>query len=302
MRTERRIEPGVEPALAAHFGARSRVQPLGASGFGATYRVEAAEACYFVKFQPEARAWMLEAEADGLRALAATGAVRVPQVVDGRALAGGGLLALEWLDFAAPDGGFGRRLGERLAALHAAPPGFSSWGWRIDNALGATRQENAPVDQPGRAGWVAFFRERRLGALARRLDPVRDRPLRDTIAALLERLDRFFDDGCEPCPSLIHGDLWSGNWAMLRDGTPVLYDPAVSVSDAEAELAMMELFGAPPAGFWEAYRAHRPLAPGYALRRPLYQLYHLVNHVLLFGDAYRAQAFSLAERCLERVR
>jgi len=104
-------------------------------------------------------------------------------------------------------------------------------------------------------------------------------------------MPRLFEDGHTPRPALVHGDLWSGNWGMLADGTPVVYDPAVSYSDAEAELAMMELFGSPPAGFWRSYRPHE----GYARRRPLYQLYHLLNHAVLFGGGYEQQARRAAE-------
>ena len=111
------------------------------------------------------------------------------------------------------------------------------------------------------------------------------------------RLLRGFDDGRLPRPSLIHGDLRSGNWAMLADGSPVVYDPAASCADAEAELAMTELFGAPPAGFWPAYRAAGAgPSPGHARRRPLYQLNHLLNHALLFGGGCLPQSLALARR------
>lgn len=110
---------------------------------------------------------------------------------------------------------------------------------------------------------------------------------------MVDALPRFFDDGHTPSPSLVHGDLWSGNWGMLADGTPAVYDPAVSCSDAECELAMMELFGAPPSGFWPAYREAAGLHAGYGRRRGLY---HLLNHALLFGGGYASQAEALARR------
>ncbi|MDW8312950.1 MAG: fructosamine kinase family protein [Burkholderiales bacterium] len=274
----------------------ARARPLGASGFTATWRVETGEGCYFVKTLPEGRAEVLEAEADGLAALAATRTIRVPAVLFCQCVEGvGAVLALEWLEFAPPERGYGARLGERLAALHAAPPPIAGWGWPRDNFLGATAQTNTPVGVAGRAGWCRFFAEARLGALARRLNPWQDGELQRAVEAVCARLPEFFDDGYEPQPSLIHGDLWSGNHAMLAGGEPVLFDPAVSVSDAEAELAMLELFGVPPEGFWAAYAHRRPVAPGYArYRRDLYQLYHLVNHVLLFGGGYRAQALAVA--------
>lgn len=116
------------------------------------------------------------------------------------------------------------------------------------------------------------------------------------VEAVRQALPRFFEDGYVPRPSLIHGDLWSGNRGMLPDGRPVIFDPAVSVSDAEADLAMMELFGSPPPGFWPAWRAVMGPHQGYERRRGLYQLYHLLNHALLFGGEYAAQSLSMARR------
>jgi fructosamine-3-kinase len=122
--------------------------------------------------------------------------------------------------------------------------------------------------------------------------------LRDAVLRAMDAMPRLFDDGYAPSASLIHGDLWSGNWGRLQDGTPVIFDPCVSFSDREAELAMMELFGAPPAGFWRAYASAAGLAPGYGKRRPLYQLYHLLNHAVLFGGACEQQAMACARACV----
>lgn len=279
--------------------------PLGLSGFSTTWRARRGTRSLFVKTLPAAQADVLQAEADGLQALAATHTVRVPAVdacvVDDPQHA---LLALEWLEFAPPDAGFGRRLGNALAALHRAPidAARGRYGWRRDNRLGATLQRNAWSETGGLAGWIDFFGRARLGAMRDALAArggAADGTLCDAVDAVIAALPRCFDDGHVPTPSLIHGDLWSGNWAMLADGTPVVYDPAVSCSDAEAELAMMELFGAPSAGFWSAYRdAGAGPSSGYARRRPLYQLHHLLNHALLFGETsgYAAQSLALARR------
>jgi fructosamine-3-kinase len=272
-----------------------RVQALDASAFCRTFRAEAPrQPPLFVKSLPADRAEVLHAEADGLAALAATQTVRVPRVVAAFEAGGLALLALEWLDFApSPAAGFGERFGRALAALHAAtPPGGGRFGWRRDNWLGATPQGNAWSASSARDGWLAFVAERRLRPMAEGLGE----PLVAAVRGVVDVLPRLFDDdGHVPRPSLIHGDLWSGNWAALAGGEPVIFDPAVSVSDAEAELAMMELFGAPPPGFWPAYREALPVAPGYARRRPLYQLVHLLNHARLFGGGYRQQALAVAQ-------
>lgn len=298
------------PLLSAQLGGDWSARALtGASAFCNAWRVErrgapAAASELFVKTLPAARAAMLQAEADGLAALAATGAVRVPAVAGCWAEPGQdvAVLALEWLHFApAPDPRLGERLARQLAALHRVAPaeGAGRFGWRRDNWIGGTPQRNRWSAGGGRAGWIDFFGRERLGALVERLSAAgAPSAWVATICRVIEALPGFFDDARQPRPSLIHGDLWSGNWAGLRDGTPVIYDPAVSVSDAEAELALMELFGAPPPGFWPAYREAAGVSAGYARRRGPYQLYHLLNHALLFGGGYLPQSLALAERLL----
>lgn len=281
-------------------GAGWTLVPLELSAFCATWRAERRGERLFLKSLPAAQAEVLTAEADGLAALAATRTVRVPAVAacvtdDGRAL-----LALEWLDLAPARADVGARLGAALAGLHLAEiqDAHGRYGWRRDNRLGSTPQRNGWSAGGGVAGWIDFFGRQRLAVLRDALAAHGGHAaLAAAVDAVIAALPRFFDDGHVPRPSLIHGDLWSGNRGALADGTPVLYDPAVSCSDAEAELAMTELFGAPPAGFWPAYRAAGagPQA-GYARRRPLYQLHHLLNHALLFGGGYASQALALADR------
>lgn len=212
------------------------------------------------------------------------------------------VLAMEWLDLAShPVRDFGERFGRQLAALHlaAAAAGEGRFGWRCDNWLGATPQRNRWSAQAGLEGWLAFFATERLGAMAAMLSTQGSAPeLVVAVGRVVEALPELFDDGHEPRPCLIHGDLWSGNWGCLRDGAPVIYDPAVSISDAEAELAMMELFGGPPAGFWPAYRAAAPVSEGYVRRRKLYQLHQLLNHALLFGGGYARQALTVIDALL----
>jgi protein-ribulosamine 3-kinase len=222
---------------------------------------------------------VLRAEAEGLLMIAATNTIRVPRVFELRE----DELVMEWLDFATPDAGFGERFGSALATLHAVE--FDEpYGWLTDNFIGATPQVNARSPD-----WMAFWRESRLQPMLARL---REPVLSKAVDAVIDAMPSLFDDGYIPRPSLIHGDLWSGNWGMLTDGTPVVFDPCVSYSDAEADLAMMELFGSPPAGFWQGHGAP---AAGYARRKKLYQLYHLLNHAVLFGGGYAQQALACAQ-------
>ena len=112
---------------------------------------------------------------------------------------------------------------------------------------------------------------------------------------LVDHLDTWLEPRPEP-PALIHGDLWSGNWLIDRAGAPVLIDPAVSYSHREAELAMCRLFGGFPDAFFAAYDAAWPPAPGRDDRLPLYQLYHLLNHLNLFSEGYGGQVDRVVHR------
>lgn len=284
------------PELGDLLGGRWQVQALGASAFCDTWEARQGKERLFLKSAPEPGAAMLRAEADGLRALGATRTIKVPAVHSLLERPGGGaILALEWLHIVRTDAEFGFRFGEALAALHAhpcplQPPGF---GWRRDNYLGATPQRNGPTQPPTRAGWIAFMSQARLGAMRDRLRHATSE-LHTTVTRVIEALPSLLADAHEPRPSLIHGDLWQGNWGMLADGTPAVFDPAVSCSDAEAEIAMMDLFGSPPRGFREAYEGAGGTWPD--LRRMhLYQLYHLLNHSVLFGGSYVQQALRLAK-------
>ena len=281
--------------LSAVLGERWQLRRLGSSTFCETWQAQQGRVRLFVKTSERAGAGMLRAEADGLRALGATGCVRVPDVHALSDLPGGGAaLALEWLDFARPDADFGRRFGRALAALHAqrCPLEPASFGWRGDNFIGATPQRNTPMQPTGMPGWVAFFSKSRLCAMRDRL-PGDHAELRYAVDAVIEAMPGLFADGYLPQPALIHGDLWQGNWDMLADGTPVIFDPAVSCSDPQAEIAMMELFGSPPRGFREAYVEAGGSWPT-PERLRLYQLYHLLNHVVLFGGGYAQQALRVA--------
>jgi fructosamine-3-kinase len=104
--------------------------------------------------------------------------------------------------------------------------------------------------------------------------------------------------GHNPQPALVHGDLWSGNAAVTQDGEPVILDPATYYGDREVDIAMTELFGRFPSSFYAAYNAAYPLDAGYAQRKTLYNLYHIINHFNLFGGGYGAQANRMIDQLL----
>ena len=237
---------------------------------------------------------MFAAEADGLAALAASGALRVPRVVTRGDDGERAWLVLEWLELAPLGPVSGARLGTSLAALHAIPQ--AKFGWARDNFIGASPQVNGWSDE-----WVPFWRDRRLVAQLR-LAAHNRLPSRmiDRGERLAADIQAFFRNH-RPAPSLLHGDLWGGNASALSDGTPVVFDPAVYVGDREADLAMTELFGGFPADFQAAYRAAAPLDDGYRVRRDLYNLYHVLNHANLFAGGYVAQAAEAIGRLLAEI-
>ncbi len=248
---------------------------------------------FFVKANCAACLPMFEAEADGLAMLAASGTVRVPRVVCHGVAHDHAFLVLEYLDLRRE--GDAARLGEQLAALHRLPQ--AAYGGPRDNWIGGTPQKN------GRAcSWIAFWRDARLGVqfeLAARKGY--GGALQRDGETLRARLPEFFA-GYTPAPSLLHGDLWGGNHGYLPDTAPVLFDPATYVGDRECDLAMSELFGGFSPDFHAAYRAAWPLDAGYATRRTLYNLYHVLNHANLFGGGYANEAARMTAALLAEIR
>ena len=247
---------------------------------------------YFVKCNDASRLDMFEAEADGLDGLAAAGALRVPEAICWGLAGGASYLVLERLDLEGRTNG--AEMGRRLAALHRSVG--KHFGWRRDNYIGATPQPN-----PESRDWTAFFRDHRLGYqldLAARNGHART--LQSGGERLMAGLDALIDH--HPVPSLLHGDLWTGNAGYLPDGTPAVFDPAVYYGDREADLAMSELFGGFGRDFYAAYREAWPLDAGYGTRKTLYNLYHILNHVNLFGGGYLGQARGMIDRLLAEIR
>lgn len=288
----------VAAAIQAATGAPFAPTASRAIGGGSIHRacvLEGGGRRFLVKLNDAAAAPMFAAEAEGLRALAAAAVLRTPTFVAGGEADGDAFLVLEYLELRALDADSGARLGEALAALHRVRAPHH--GWPADNFIGATPQDNSP-----HADWGHFFGERRLRpqlALARRNGM--ESALARQGEAVIERIGGLFLD-YRPAPSLLHGDLWSGNAARDADGAPVIFDPACYYGDRETDLAMAELFGGFPTSFYAAYRTAWPLDSGYERRKPLYDLYHVLNHFNLFGDAYLGQARRLVERLLKDLR
>jgi protein-ribulosamine 3-kinase len=274
--------------------AASPEQRVTGGSINTCYRWRSSAGAMFVKVGPRASQAAFAAEAAGLAELAAARALRVPKVLASGQAGAAAFLALEWIEAVPANAACERRLGEGLAALHAVTA--ARFGWERDNTIGRTPQSNGWTD-----GWAEFFRERRLRP---QLALAAQRGFAGLLTApgerLLESVPALFQEHA-PVASLLHGDLWGGNWLGAESGEPVIFDPAVYYGDREADLAMTRLFGGFGAAFYRAYEAAAPLAPGARERGELYNLYHVLNHANLFGGGYARQARAIIDRLLAQV-
>ncbi|MEG3435574.1 fructosamine kinase family protein [Pannus brasiliensis CCIBt3594] len=253
------------------------------------YSVMGHGSIYFVKINDAARGSMFEAEALGLEQMYRTRTIRVPRPVAWGTADRSSYLVMEWLEFGGGNHQSWEKMGANLARLHRVDIG-DRFGWERDNTIGSTPQINTLTDK-----WADFFAEYRIGyqlRLAERRGA--NLPGEDLVLpAVREMLGSH-----HPRPSLVHGDLWSGNAAITNDGEPVILDPATYWGDREVDIAMTELFGGFPAAFYRGYNEIFPLDAGYQQRKTLYNLYHILNHFNLFGGGYASQANRMLQQIL----
>ena len=284
----RHIENTISQAVQHEFRLVTRSSIAGGD-INQAFLVQGESAQYFVKLNDDSNYSMFQAEALGLKTIAESESIRVPQVICDGLCEGASFLVLEYLRL----GGVGQTeiLARKLADMHKVE--HNRFGFVSDNFIGSTAQCNEFKDS-----WIEFFAEQRLGfqfdLLERKGAPA---SLLANGRKLTIELDKFFE-GYSPKPSLVHGDLWQGNYGFTQETDPVIYDPACYYADHEVDLAMMELFGSPGAPFFTAYHRYYPIHSGYSKRKPLYNLYHILNHANLFGGGYAAQAEGIIERLL----
>jgi len=276
------------------FRAKQR-QNVGGGCINSAYRISDGSRSFFVKLNQADKRAMFEAEFAGLQELAQANAIRVPNPLCVGEQDNQSYLVMEYLELGRATNATSARLGSDLARLHRTRQ--RRFGWDRDNTIGSTPQIN-----PWEGNWSLFWQHHRLGYqldLAARKGA--SRKLIDSGQKLLGSLDCFFRDH-RPVPSLLHGDLWGGNWSADRDGTPAIFDPAVYYGDREADIAMTELFGGFSSDFYAAYREAWPIDSGYSERRDLYNLYHILNHFNLFGGGYAGQASHIIDTLLSLIR
>ncbi len=297
-----RLDPALHAALHAAIGSDmgsltgiDAATEIAGGSISHALVVESGERRYFVKLNDAQGAEMFAAEADGLNALARCNALRVPRVVAHGSSGRQAYLVLEYLPLhALCERAQGAAAGYALAALHRIQG--PQHGWHRDNFIGSTPQSNTE-----HRAWPFFFARRRL---LPQLELAKRHPEHGQLISsgqrLAEKLAALFVDH-QPQPSLLHGDLWHGNAATDDAGMLTLYDPAVYFGDREADLAMSELFGGFPDSFYAGYRESWPLADGFEQRKTLYNLYHVLNHLNLFGSAYLHQAERMIARLLAEI-
>jgi fructosamine-3-kinase len=237
---------------------------------------------YFLKYGPVSKIY--QCEANGLKELAKANAVRVAEVIS----ADENYILTAYIQRGYPSSGFFRDFGYRFAQMHRCHG--LSYGFYENNFIGANPQLNIP-DEEEQTDWAAFYLNKRLLCqyrLAEKKGYV-SAALRTGFRKLESRIDAILKAGAEP-PALLHGDLWSGNYICDADGNPVLIDPAVYYGHREADLAMTRVFGGFSSDFYKAYMEAYPLPEGWEYRENLYKLYHILNHLNLFGRSYLSEA------------
>ena len=274
---ESAIERSIEEAVGSAFKAR-KTETCGGGCINDAVLLYGETESYFVKLNTVTKLEMFIAEAAGLEAMFDTETIRVPEPIAYGCFEDTAYLILESLDLG--DQGNWQKMGQQLAQLHRHTA--NRFGWKCDNTIGSTPQHNNWTED-----WADFFRDYRIGFQIRL---ARENGYSfEQADALLKSIPNILS-GHNPEPSLLHGDLWSGNASFLTNGQPVIYDPACYYGDRETDLAFSEFFGGFPSDFYQGYRSEWPLAEGYGQRKTLYNLYHVLNHTNLFGGGYASSA------------
>jgi len=246
----------------------------------------------FLKMNRPERIAMFESEMLGLKLLRATGVIRVPRPYGVGQVDGCSMLVMEGIELRTQAGPSGQStLGKKLANLHGTGSPNGKFGAAFDNYIGATEQANSWNDS-----WADFFVENRL-RFQMQLAAQNGRPFSQA-ERLLDRVHQMLSIH-QPVPSLLHGDLWSGNVGFDEQGSPVIFDPATYYGDAECDMAFTSVFGGFTDDFYRAYREIRHSPENEEILHQIYNLYHILNHWNLFGGGYGEQAGQMMDRILD---
>ncbi|ALX49222.1 fructosamine kinase family protein [Lentibacillus amyloliquefaciens] len=270
-----------------HSNVKSVKRAAGGS-INKSYFVETDNRKYFIKYHPDAPDRFFELEAKGLALIRETNSIAVPEVYTYSDESNNACLVMEWVEGAA-SADTDWKLGERIAAMHQT---FGEkHGFEDDTFIGTLPQTNGLF-----SSWLDYYRDRRL-LFQLQLGIDRGRVTgkrRDRMETLLDNLDKWIPGDADP--SYLHGDLWGGNWLSGPGGEPYVIDPSFLYGDRHFELAFTEVFGGYSSDFYRAYQEHFPLSPDYEDIKPLYQLYYLLVHLNMFGEAYGRSVDTILKR------
>ncbi len=271
-----------------------KTQPVSGGCINSAYILQGKQTSYFVKLNQLELQTMFEAEYVGLEELRQSATVKVPKPIVTGLSDNCAFLVLEKITLVSGNSSTMIQLGHQLAALHKKSQSY--FGWHQNNTIGSTEQLNSATED-----WILFWRDKRLGfqlSLAEK-NGYSGKLIRSG-EKLSESLNFFFSN-YSPHPSLLHGDLWSGNAGATNVGEPIIYDPACYYGDRETDLAMTELFAGFGSDFYAAYNESYPLDSDYHIRKTLYNLYHILNHLNLFGSSYLQQAQNMIDSLLSEI-
>jgi len=281
------VSPEVKEQLSSVLGSKIvQVTPVSGGDSSMAYHIIIADDQLFCKYHTgENGLPLILAEKDGLNAIRATGAIDTPFVIYAGPCEKGAFLLMEYIECKEASDSEMAQLGSGLASLHAVSE--AAFGWYTPNFIGSLPQSNTPSRD-----WHPYYGEQRLWpqlkmALDKKLLDKEDVPEKERLlTTLAEQLEA-------PRASLIHGDLWQGNYLVSKSGKPFLIDPSVSYADAGMDLAMSRLFGGFAPSFYDAYWEEAGRVPLNNAQTDLYQLYYLLVHLNLFGSSYAASVKSL---------
>jgi len=286
------IEQAINATSSHHFIVKNHHTITGGS-INKAYKISDGHQDFFVKTNHAHLVNMFAAEMAGLEEIRASNTLYSPKPITMGTSNNTAFLVLEYLNMEGhpiDDVQFG----QQLAAMHQRTN--RHFGWHQNNTIGSTAQENNIS-----SNWIQFFQKHRLEyqfnlAAANGFTG----KLQNHGEKLMADLELFFSN-YHPKPSLVHGDLWSGNYGSLKKGRPVIFDPALYYGDRETDMAMTELFGGFSKAFYAAYQEITPLDSGYQSRKTLYNLYHILNHLNLFGGSYLPQAEAMVNTLLAEI-
>jgi fructosamine-3-kinase len=285
MISEEKIKARIEEKLGSKIKSLSS---LSGGCISNAYKITMSDgSIYFLKYNQSTSKDMFIKEANGLKELAIANAIRIPEVLSFAE----DYILLEYIPTGDKKRNFFEEFGQSFAEMHKFTS--NSFGFYEDNYIGSNPQTNIPVENE-KASWVSFYFNKRILfqlQLAEQLGNSTEE-LRKGISKLENKIEEIIGNSAEK-PSLLHGDLWGGNYIVDENGNAVLMDPAVYYGHREADLGMTKLFGGFSSEFYRAYNETFPLEDGYDYRENIYKLYHVLNHLNLFGGGYYSQALSL---------